>query len=69
MILAKKIAFEKQLKNIDISKKTGLHPTTISRVLNGRMYPYPVQAKLIAKALGCDSTVEEIDKLFEDVVA
>ena len=67
MILAKKIAFEKELKNIDISRMTGLHPTTISKVMNGKERPYPVQAKKIALALGCDTEPEAICTLFKEV--
>ena len=67
MILAKKIAFEKEIKNVDISRMTGLHPTTISKVMNGKEYPYPVQAKKIALALGCDTEPDAICSLFREV--
>ena len=65
MILAKKIAFEKELKNIELARKTGLHPTTVSQILNGRMYPYPVQAKKLKLALEYDG---DIDELFKEVL-
>lgn len=60
MILAKRLAWEKRLRNADISRATGLDQATVSKLFNGRMSPYPVQAKKIALALGFDGDVEEL---------
>ena len=66
MIRAKRIAFEKRIKNVELSKLTGINEPTISKILNGRLYPYPLQARKIARALDYDGNVED---LFAEVVA
>ena len=62
MILAKKIAHDKWIKNVQIANKTGLAESTISNIMNGRYYPYPSQAKKIALALEYDGDIDELFK-------
>lgn len=62
MLLVKKICHDKFMKQVELSKATGLNPATISLLLNGRMHPYPVQAKKIALALGYDGNFEDLFK-------
>lgn len=48
----KKIRLEQGLSQIDISRLTGLHPSTISLIETGRLRPTERQEKVIATALG-----------------
>ena len=66
MILAKKLAYDKHIKNVTLSKLTGISEPAISKILNGRQYPYPTEAKRIALALDYDGSVEE---LFSEVMS
>ena len=62
MLLAKKIARGHDMSNADIHRATGLDQSTISKIMNGRSRPYPVQAKKIALALGYDGNFEDLFK-------
>ena len=50
------------MTNADIHRATGLDQSTISKIMNGRSRPYPVQAKKIALALGYDGNFEDLFK-------
>lgn len=43
----------------------GLHPAELSRIENGKIYPYPGWRRRLAEALGWP--VEQADGLFEEV--
>lgn len=60
VILAKKIAFEQEVRNIDISKATGLHESTVSKIMTGTEKPYPKAAKAIADFLGYDGDIKKL---------
>jgi transcriptional regulator with XRE-family HTH domain len=60
MILAKKLARQKGMTNADICRKTGMGQPLMSKILNGRIYPYPVQAKRIALALEYEGDIDEL---------
>lgn len=36
----------------ELSRRSGVHPTTISQIESGRLQPYKSQLKKLAKALG-----------------
>lgn len=40
------------MKQMDLSRITGMHPTSISAIENGHLRPYPGQVNKIAEALG-----------------
>lgn len=63
MILAKRLAHDKWIKNIDIYRATGLNQAVISMIMNGRRKPYDSEAKKIADCLGYDG---DISALFEE---
>ena len=65
MLLVKKICHEQYIKQVELSKMTGINETTISLIVNGRMVPYPVQAKKIKLALGYEG---DADELFKEVL-
>ena len=60
LLLAKKLARDQYISNADIHRATGLDQSTISKIMNGRTHPYPVQAKKIALALGYTGNAEEL---------
>lgn len=62
MILAKRIAYEKRIKNVQLSKATGIGEASVSKILNGRLRPYPVQMKKIALVLKYEGNPEELFK-------
>lgn len=67
MLQIKKLLYEKRMKQSEIAKKTGINESTVSLIVNGRLRPYPVQAKKIALALGYEGNVEELFKeVFDD---
>ena len=67
MILAKKLARERYISNADIHRATGLDQSTISKIMNGRTHPYPVQAKKIALVLAYEGSVEELfSEVYDD---
>jgi transcriptional regulator with XRE-family HTH domain len=47
----------------ELSRRSGVHPSSISQFENGRLLPYPSQIKKLAKALG----VFPIDLQHQDV--
>ena len=60
MILAKRLMHDLWMSNADIHRATGLDQSTISKIINGRSRPYPVQAKAIALALDYDGDLDEL---------
>ena len=46
----------------ELARRTGMHPSTISRIETGQMRPYPSQVKKIASVLGIaeDDVMEEV---------
>lgn len=67
MIAAKKLMREQYKSNADLSRATGLDASTLSKILNGRIRPYPVQAKKIALALGYEGIIDELFReVFDD---
>lgn len=40
------------LSQFDLSLRSRVHPSTISRIESGRYRPYPAEAKRLARALG-----------------
>jgi transcriptional regulator with XRE-family HTH domain len=54
----REVRFWKSVRQIDLSIKTGIHFSTLSRIEHGYFDPSPGHKKRIAKALGC--YVEEI---------
>ena len=63
MILAKRLAHDLWLRQADIARKAGLDYSTVSRIFNGILKPYPSHAKKIADCLGYDG---DLDALFSD---
>lgn len=60
MLLIKKVLHDKNLKQVNLSELTGINEATISLLVNGRLRPYPVQAKKIALALAYEGNPEEL---------
>ena len=52
------------LTHAEISRRTGIHTSTISRLVGGKVYPYPGWKRRIGDALGLDG-----DDLFHEVGA
>ena len=60
MLLIKKLLHERAIKQSELARTTGINESTISLIVNGRFYPYPVQKKKIALALNYDGKIEEL---------
>lgn len=54
----------RDMKQMELSRITGMHPTSISAIENGRLRPYPGQVDKIVAALGWTGDPAE---LFEEV--
>lgn len=50
-MLLKLIRLQRGLSQMQLCLLTGIHPSTLSRIENGQMYPYPGWRKRIAEAL------------------
>ncbi len=64
MIRAKYIRIMQGKKQTELSRKTGMHITTLSQIENGHLCPYPGQVKKLVKALGWKG---DPTALFEEV--
>ncbi len=53
-----------QLTHAELSRRTGIHTSTISRLVAGKLHPYPGWRRRLGKALGADG-----EELFQEVVA
>ena len=62
MLLVKKLCHDRYMKQVELSKRSGINQPTISKILNGWQKPYPKQAKAIALALGYDGNFEDLFK-------
>lgn len=56
----------KRITQKQLSKKTGISTSNISRIENKKIEPFPAWRRRIAEALGFDP--EEADRLFEEVI-
>ncbi|MEG0505478.1 MAG: helix-turn-helix transcriptional regulator [Raoultibacter sp.] len=54
------------MKQSEVARMTGMHPTSISAIENGRLRPYPGQIEKIAAALNWNG---DPAALFEEVPA
>jgi DNA-binding Xre family transcriptional regulator len=50
----KRVRLLQGMTQVDLTKKTGIYYTTISRIENGVVKPTPVQMERICKALRCE---------------
>ena len=67
MMKIKKLLREKNVKQSELANLTSINEATISLIVNGRLRPYPVQAKKIALALGFEGSTEELfSEVYDD---
>ena len=52
----------REMSHAELSRRTGIHTSTISRLVAGQIYPYPGWKRRLGEALGIDG-----DVLFEDL--
>lgn len=53
-----RILFDEGRRQTWLAKRAGIHPTTLSLIVNGRLHPTHDQAEAIARVLG--RTVDEL---------
>lgn len=61
MTILRKLMVLRDMQCKDLCEATGLNKSTVSKYMSGEREPSLVNARLIAKALGC-----KIDDLFEE---
>ena len=60
MLVVKKLLRQQAMTQAELSRATGIHNQDISRIVNGRIPPYPGHAKRIAKALNWQGDPQEL---------
>ena len=55
---------ERGISHAELSRRTGIHTSTISRLIAGKLHPYPGWKRRIGDALVCSG-----DDLFREVTA
>lgn len=53
---------KKNLSQVEVARRMGLHPSTLSRIVNGRRRVWALEAQHIAKILGVP-----LDKVLEQM--
>lgn len=66
MLLLEKVMWEKHLNQSALARLAEVHPTSLSRIINGKEPAFPKRGERIAKALGWEGDPAE---LFEEVEA
>jgi transcriptional regulator with XRE-family HTH domain len=51
----------KGFTQFEVARRSRLHPSTVSRIENGRYRPYPAEARRLARTLGV--TLRDIEAL------
>ncbi|MCG0276864.1 MAG: helix-turn-helix domain-containing protein [Thermosediminibacteraceae bacterium] len=65
MLKLKQVRLEKGFSQTQLAALAGIHPATLSKLENGKVFPYPAWRKKLAKAL--DWPEEKADELFTEV--
>lgn len=54
---------QRRISHAELSRRTGIHTSTISRLVAGKLHPYPGWRRRIAQALDADG--EELFQVIE----
>lgn len=65
MLHLRKIRLQRGLSQQKLAALADIHPANLSKIENGKLFPYPKWRKRLAEALGWP--VERADELFEEV--